>query len=96
MTGAAYHRVIRVLFIVYFLEAGMFLVMAPWSRFWNSRLLSSAPDWIASVLASPFSRGFITGLGLLHVAAAITDIELWRRENAQRVPDSPQAKTEEY
>jgi hypothetical protein len=32
------------------------------------------------VLFSPFFRGFVSGLGLLHLFVAIRQVEAWRRE----------------
>jgi hypothetical protein len=76
-------RALRILFIVYLLEAGAFLCMAPWSRFWDQRIVNRSPAFWATLLHSPFARGFITGLGLIHIFVAIRDLELWRREYSQ-------------
>jgi hypothetical protein len=69
-----------VLFLVYVLEAGAFLLMCPWSRYWEKRVASRSPVVMQPVLFSPFFRGFVSGLGLLHLFAAIRQVEAWRRE----------------
>ncbi len=69
-----------VLFLVYVLEAGAFLLMSPWSRFWEKRVASRSPIAVQPVLFSPFFRGFVSGIGLLHLFAAIRQVEAWRRQ----------------
>jgi hypothetical protein len=70
-----------VLFLVYVLEAGAFLLMSPWSRFWDRRVASRSPVALQPFLYSPFLRGFISGVGLLHLFAAVRQVEAWRRKN---------------
>ncbi len=77
-------RALKLLLIFYFLEAGAFLVMSPWSRFWLDRVVSPSPRALQAWLMSPYFRGFITGLGFLHLLVAVLDLEAWRRESAAR------------
>ncbi len=65
----------------YFLEAGLFLVLAPWSRFWLRRVVLPSPDSVAPLLASPWFRGFVAGLGVLHLILAVREL-LGQREEA--------------
>lgn len=65
----------RVLFIVYCVEAGIFLVLAPWSRGWDMAVLHLP---IASVYAfglHPALRGGVTGFGLMHLVWGVHDLE---------------------
>lgn len=73
-------RVLRALFVLYVLEAGAFLTLAPWSRLWTVRVVGRSPAIARGFLASPYFRSFLVGVGLLHLAAAISEIEAWRRE----------------
>jgi hypothetical protein len=73
-------RLLRALFILYVLEAGAFLCLAPWSRLWSFRVVARSPALARGVLASPFFRSFVVGVGLLHLWAAVSEIETWRRE----------------
>lgn len=77
--GRVLTRVLRVVVTVYFLEVGAFLTLSPWSRFWSERVVGRSPRRAAAALHSPFFRGFVTGLGLLHLAAALREVEAWRR-----------------
>jgi hypothetical protein len=73
-------RLLRALFILYVLEAGAFLCLAPWSRLWSFRVVARSPALARAVLASPFFRSFLVGIGHLHLWAAVSEIESWRRE----------------
>jgi hypothetical protein len=73
-------RLLRVLFVLYALEAGAFLTIAPWGRYWTVRVVGRSPQQTRSFLESPFFRSFLLGLGLLHLWAAASEIEDWRRE----------------
>lgn len=56
--------------VVYLTAAGWFFVLAPWSRFWLTRVIPDAPLWLARWLESPALRGALSGYGLVHFAAA--------------------------
>jgi hypothetical protein len=77
-------RLLRLLFVFYFLEAGAFLVLAPWSRFWIHRVVSRSPAALRDLLLSPYLRSFLLGIGLLHIVVAVREIDAWRREAARR------------
>lgn len=77
-------RLVRVVVTVYYLEIGAFLVLVPWSRMWNDRVAGRSPRTAAVAIASPYFRGFVTGLGLLHLTAAVREIESWRRQRAEQ------------
>jgi hypothetical protein len=74
------NRLVRALFVVYVLEAGAFLTLAPWSRYWTQHVVTRSPARARAFLDSPYFRSFLLGLGLLHLWAAASEIEAWRRE----------------
>ena len=70
------------LFILYCIEAGIFFVVVPWTRFWALNPLLHSTDLIASLADNGFVRGLITGFGLIHLAIGFREIvSLFRREN---------------
>ena len=71
-------RVLQIVLGFYFLEAGLFLVLAPWSRFWTHRVVLPAPTAFEPFLASSSFRGFVAGLGLLHLVLASRELLGWR------------------
>jgi hypothetical protein len=56
--------------VVYLTAAGWFLVLAPWSKFWTIRVVPGAPFWLSAWLDNSAVRGALSGLGLVHFAAA--------------------------
>jgi hypothetical protein len=58
---------LRVVFILYCLEAGFFFVLAPWTRFWLSNPLLTFNDSVVAVATNPYVRGFVSGVGIVHV-----------------------------
>ena len=54
--------------------AGLFLVLAPWSRLWAARVVVPSPASLEPLLASPAFRGFVAGIGVLHLALAVRDL----------------------
>ncbi len=67
-------RFVRFLVAFYFLEAGLFLILAPWSRLWLYRVVLRAPASWQGLLAEPWFRGFVAGLGVLHLFLAAREL----------------------
>ncbi len=78
------HHPVRValimLAVIYLTAAGWFFVLAPWSSFWASRVIPGAPLWLALILEKRALRGALTGLGLVHFAAAWSWLETAARK----------------
>jgi hypothetical protein len=64
----------RLLFAAYFLEAGLILVVAPWSAFWDRNFFAEAVPALDGILASPFARGAVSGIGGITVIAGLTEL----------------------
>lgn len=60
----------RALFLFYCTAVGVYLLLQPWSPG------AAAAGWTAS----GFFRGFVSGLGILHLAAAAADLRALSRE----------------
>jgi len=83
-------RLLRALFVLYALETGAFLTLAPWGRYWTVRVVGRSPERTRPFLESPYFRSFLLGLGLLHLWAAASEIETWRREmRSDAAPPAP-------
>jgi hypothetical protein len=74
MAQSRFSRLLQFLLGFYFLEAGLFLVLAPWSRIWTNRVVLSSPASLEALLASPSFRGFVAGLGVLHLVLAAREL----------------------
>ena len=64
----------RILFAAYFLEAGLILLVAPWSSFWDRNLFPAILPAIAPLFASPFARGAVSGVGAITVIAGLAEL----------------------
>jgi hypothetical protein len=68
------------LFVFYCTAVGVYLVLRPWT--------ARAP--LPGVLGSGFFRGFISGLGLVHLAAGVADLRMLSRSlNEEPTPVAP-------
>ena len=59
---------------LYCLEAGLVFSVAPWTRLWSLNPLLHRTAAIAVVADNPFVRGFVTGIGLVHLMIGIRDM----------------------
>ena len=64
----------RFLFAAYFLEAGLVLVVAPWSVFWERNFFAGALPLVEQVAASAFVRGAVSGIGLVTALAGVAEL----------------------
>jgi len=81
----------RVLFVVYCVEAGLFLLVSPWTPTWER--LGGLLPWSALrdiALALP-ARGFVSAFGLVHLIWALHDVDLLLRRVPRSSPPGPRA-----
>ncbi len=70
-------RLLRILFVIYCLETGLFLVIVPWRELWDfliARSVLGRLGWGALFL-TPWARGAITGFGAVHLLWGAHDLE---------------------
>ena len=60
----------------------MFFTVAPWTRIWTMNSLLHDSTAVALVADNPFVRGFISGIGVIHVIYGVR--ELMRLARARR------------
>ena len=95
--GPVRSRLFRGLFVIYCVEAGLFLLIAPWREFWSTLVSRSAlsETHLGVLLVVPWVRGAVSGFGLVHLVWGIHDLEgllLGRRGDPEAplpVPDRP-------
>ncbi len=77
----------RILFILYCVEAGTFLVLAPWSPLWDRTLVQVQLDLVRTTGLHPVFRAAVTGFGLIHLVWGAHDLDelIFRRK--LRAPD---------
>jgi hypothetical protein len=62
------------LFAAYFLEAGLVLIVAPWSVFWDRNFFSGALPFIGHAAGSAFVRGAVSGVGAITALAGFAEL----------------------
>jgi predicted phage tail protein len=68
-------------FIFYCTAVGVYLILRPWTS-------GDSPPGLA---ASGFFRGFVSGLGLVHILAGVADLRALSRDlNARQTPPRSQ------
>jgi hypothetical protein len=74
-----YHKFSAVLLIVLCLEIGLFLLVFPWTEYWqNNYLATLVPQWRRYWL-NPDLRGAVSGLGIANLYLSLAEIFRLRR-----------------
>lgn len=64
----------RLLIAAYLVEAGLVLAVAPWTVFWDRNALAHAWPWLGAIMFNAYTRGAVTGIGLVTMAAGLRDL----------------------
>jgi hypothetical protein len=57
----------RVIFVAYFLEVGLLLVLVPWTAFWERNYFAVSSPLFQELLRNNYLRGAVSGLGLVNL-----------------------------
>ena len=70
----------RILYIVYSLEVGCFLLILPWWNIWDNNYLVYVYPQIRPIVSNPFLKGAVLGLGVVNIVIGIQEVVLlWKR-----------------
>ncbi len=61
-------------FALYCLEAGLFFSIVPWTRLWTLNPLLQSNLTVSLIAGNPFVRGFVSGVGVVHIIIGINDL----------------------
>jgi hypothetical protein len=61
-------------FALYCLEAGLVFLVAPWTQLWTLNPLLHRTVGLALFVDNPFVRGFISGVGIIHLMVGVRDL----------------------
>ena len=72
----------RLLFILYCVEAGTFLLLAPWSPVWASLLIQIPLPVVHAAFLHPLLRAGMSGFGIIHLVWGAHDLDelIFRRK----------------
>ncbi len=73
-------RIGAVVYLFYLFEAGLLLLLVPWSSIWEGNYFLSQCPALRFLCLNPFSRGAVSGIGLLHLIVGVLDSLAFIRE----------------
>lgn len=74
-----YHKLSAVLLVTFCLEIGLFLVIFPWTEYWDHNYFSRLIPRLHEFWMNGFFRGAVSGLGLLNLYVSLTELFRLRR-----------------
>jgi hypothetical protein len=74
-----YQKTLAVVFITFCLEIGLFLLIFPWTEYWEANYFAAfVPEWHRN-WDNMYVRGAISGLGVVNLYIAFVEIFRLRR-----------------
>ena len=67
-------RLLKIIYILYSVEAGIFLIWLPWMSFWDTNYLTYYYPQILPVITNPFFKGAVMGLGIVNLMIGIYEV----------------------
>jgi len=64
----------RLVFIVFFLEAGFVLIVIPWLAFWDRNYFAELVPPLHAVLTNNFVRGAVSGFGVVNIVVGLGEL----------------------
>ena len=58
----------------YLIEAGVLLVLAPWSALWHRNYFAANFPLLGQWMLSPYVKGAVTGVGLITALGGLRDL----------------------
>ena len=75
----------RLLLTAFFFEAGLVLLIIPWSIYWEQNYFVQALPAVQAFITNDFVRGAVSGLGLVNLLAGLG--EIWALLTTPRMQD---------
>lgn len=74
-----HHKMAAVLLITFCLEVGLFLLIFPWTEYWDTNyFIGLAPKW-RQYWDSMYVRGAVSGLGVINLYISLVEVFRLRR-----------------
>lgn len=64
----------RLIYIAYFIEVGLLLVLVPWSAFWERNYFVESMPALGAIITNHFVRGAVSGLGIINIYTGFVDL----------------------
>jgi hypothetical protein len=80
----------RLLLVGVFFEIGLVLVFVPWIDYWEHNYFAEMLPVLGEIIANPYLRGAVSGLGILNLYAAFSELgSLLSTRAADEQPSAP-------
>ncbi len=73
------NKVLFVIYVLYCLEVGIFLLVYPWMRLWDQNFLLQYSAYLRVVLLNDFCRGAVSGLGIANLILGAWEVAHFQR-----------------
>ena len=74
-----YHKMSAVVFITFCLEIGLFLLIFPWTEYWDGNYFSGFLPQFRDYWNNMYVRGAVSGLGVTNLYISLVEIFRLRR-----------------
>ncbi len=74
----------QILYILYCLEVGVFLLFLPWMNIWDNNYFLYLYPKLRPVVANSYLRGAVLGLGVINLLIGIQEIVHFRKGSRSR------------
>jgi len=76
----------HIIYILYSLEVGIFLLFLPWQGIWENNYLLYLYPRIRPVVANSYFKGAVLGLGIVNIMIGIQEIANLRKDSGGFFP----------
>jgi hypothetical protein len=75
----------HIIYILYSLEVGIFLLFLPWQDIWDNNYLLYQYPQIRPVVVNSYFKGAVLGLGIVNIMIGIQEIAHLRKNSSFRI-----------
>ena len=72
-------RILKIIYILYCVEAGIFLLWLPWLNIWDTNFFTYLYPQILPFITNPFFKGAVLGLGIVNIMIGIHEVIHFRQ-----------------
>ena len=76
----------RILYILYSLEVGCFLLILPWLPMWGNNYLIYKYPSVRPIVDNSFLKGAVLGLGILNILIGVQEIVRFLKAFKRQIP----------
>jgi hypothetical protein len=78
--------VLQIIYIIYWLEVGTFLLFLPWQSIWENNYLIYLYPNMRPIVSNLFLKGAVLGLGIVNILIGIQEIAEFKKNRRTIFP----------